>query len=115
MKMPLITELHFLRATFRSIKHGKEHTKMASIYYRGKAPAGCWWIQFYHPRTGELSRFSLCTGDRYGAEVIQRRVELEVELRRPELQLVQIPPPLTECLYQFLIGTRLLNWRRVVY
>ena len=71
---------------------------MASIYYRGKAPAGCWWIQFYHPRTGELSRFSLATGDRYAAEVIQRRVEHEVELRRPELQLVEIPPPLTECL-----------------
>lgn len=64
---------------------------MASIYYRGKPPGGCWWVQYYHPRSGELSRFSLLTGDRYAAEVIRRRVELEVELRRPELQL-QVNP-----------------------
>ncbi len=65
---------------------------MASIFYRGKPPAGSWWVQYYHPRSGELSRFSLVTGDRYSAEVIRRRVELEVDLRRPELQLQPIPP-----------------------
>lgn len=64
---------------------------MASIFYRGKAPAGCWWIQYYHPRTGATARFSLATGDRYTAEVIRRRVELEVDLRRPELQLQSLP------------------------
>jgi len=69
---------------------------MASIFYRGKPPAGCWWVQYYHPRTGEITRFSLATGDRYAAEVIRRRVELEVDLRRPELQLQFVPAPIVE-------------------
>jgi integrase len=71
---------------------------MASIYYRGKPPAGTWWVQFYHPITGELSRFTLATGDKFAAEQLRRRIELEAELRRPELQLVQIPPPVLESL-----------------
>ncbi len=71
---------------------------MASIYYRGKPPAGTWWVQFYHPRNGALARFSLATGDKFAAEQLRRRIELEAELRRPELQLVQIPPPVLECL-----------------
>lgn len=69
---------------------------MASIFYRGKPPAGSWWVQYYHPRSGEMTRFSLATGDRYTAEVIRRRVELEVDLRRPELQLQPLPPPVLE-------------------
>jgi len=69
---------------------------MASIFYRGKPPAGCWWVQYYHPRSGEITRFSLATGDRYAAEVIRRRVELEVDLRRPELQLQFLPAPIVE-------------------
>ena len=88
--------MHFFPAIRGSALTLKPHEHMASIYYRGKPPGGCWWVQFYHPRSGELCRFSLATGDRYGAEVIRRRVELEVELRRPELQLQAIPVSIVE-------------------
>jgi len=77
---------------------------MASIYYRGKPPGGCWWIQYYHPLTGKITRFSLATGDRYAAEVLCRRVELEVNLRRPELKLQLLPPPIVVDLGPALLG-----------
>jgi hypothetical protein len=69
---------------------------MASIYYRGRPPAGCWWLQFYHPVTGELMRFTLATGDRFAAELIRQRVELECELLKPQIALVTLPLEIRE-------------------
>jgi integrase len=67
---------------------------MASIYYRGKAPAGCWWLQYYHPRTGDLERFSLATGDRCAAYLIRLRVDLEIELLKPNIASARVPTPI---------------------
>ncbi|HWL52005.1 MAG TPA: hypothetical protein VNQ90_06195, partial [Chthoniobacteraceae bacterium] len=69
---------------------------MASIYYRGKAPAGSWWLQYYHPRSGKLERFSLATGDRCAADLIRMRVGIEIELLKPTIASARVPAVVLE-------------------
>ncbi|HWL51591.1 MAG TPA: site-specific integrase, partial [Chthoniobacteraceae bacterium] len=69
---------------------------MASIYYRGKTPAGSWWLQYYHPRSGKLERFSLATGDRCAADLIRMRVDIEIELLKPTIASARVPAVVLE-------------------
>ena len=69
-----------------------DYNKMASIYFRGKSPAGSWWLQFYHPESGELLRFSLGSGDGAYADLVRRRVEIELALLDRAISSVELPP-----------------------
>ena len=60
---------------------------MASIYQRRLI----WWIQFYHPRSGRLTRGSLETRDQARAELLRKKIEIEVQRLVPRLQAVEIP------------------------
>lgn len=64
---------------------------MASIYYRGKPPGGSWWLQFYHPDTRALTRFSLGTRDEARADLVRRKAEAELELLDPAVRSVEFP------------------------
>jgi hypothetical protein len=64
----------------------------------GGPPGGSWWIQFYHPITRKLERYSLSTVDECAANLTLRRVNLEVALRRPDIASVVLPAPVLECL-----------------
>ena len=67
---------------------------MAAIYWRGDNRTGSWWLKTYHPLTKEPVRQSLETVEKCRAELICRRVELEVELRRPTVASQRIPEKL---------------------
>ncbi|MEI6562019.1 MAG: tyrosine-type recombinase/integrase [Verrucomicrobiota bacterium] len=71
---------------------------MAAIYWRGDDRAGAWWIKFYPKKGADAMRASLDTVDHCRAELIQRRVELEVELRRPELSGIELPQSILNAL-----------------
>lgn len=64
---------------------------MATIYFRGKKDAGIWWTKFYHPLTAQALRLSLGTADESEARLMQRRLEAELDLMRPEIAAVQLP------------------------
>lgn len=64
---------------------------MASIYYRGQAPNGTWWLQFYHPQTGALLRQSLETSDHCRAELLRERAQLEIALLKPTIASISLP------------------------
>jgi integrase len=66
-------------------------TQMASIYFRGKLPGGSWWIQYYHPVTRQLERFSLATCDRHQADALCRRLDAEIQLLDPQVANVLLP------------------------
>ncbi|MDR3405866.1 MAG: tyrosine-type recombinase/integrase [Chthoniobacter sp.] len=67
---------------------------MASIYQRRHT----WWVQFYHPRSGRLTRGSLETHDKARAELLRQKIEIEVHRLTPRLQAVEIPAPVRELL-----------------
>jgi hypothetical protein len=54
---------------------------MASKFMRRRT----WWVKFHHPVTGARIRESLETHDPARAELLRRRIELEVALLRPSL------------------------------
>jgi len=60
---------------------------MASVYKRGKIR----WIKFYPPGKSEPTRQSLGAVDPAWAELIRRKLELELHLRTPELRQVELP------------------------
>ena len=66
---------------------------MASLYLRPAGRhGGVYWTKYYHPVSFVCLRDSLGTPDRSQAELILRRLELEIELARPEIASAQIPP-----------------------
>jgi len=71
---------------------------MATIYLRGKKEAGVWWVKFYHPVTAEALRLSLGTADEAMARRMQRRLEAEVGLLRPEIATVRLPEKVRQSL-----------------
>lgn len=71
---------------------------MAAIYWRGDDRAGAWWIKFYPKKGADAVRASIDTVDHCRAELIQRRVELEIELRRPELSGIELPQSILNAL-----------------
>ena len=50
-----------------------------------------WWAKYYHPVTAICLRDSLGTADRARAELLCRRLEMELELARPDLASVELP------------------------
>ena len=75
---------------------------MATIYFRKNRESGLWWVKFYHPLDARCHRASLGTSDESAAKKILRRLEAEIELRRPELTL--LPSSLNEILGQGVLG-----------
>jgi hypothetical protein len=71
---------------------------MAATYWRGDDRTGSWWIKTYHPLTKALVRQSLETVEKSRADLICRRVELELGLRRPGICDVELPPKLAAAL-----------------
>ncbi|MDR3405086.1 MAG: hypothetical protein P4L99_21485 [Chthoniobacter sp.] len=65
---------------------------MAAKYRRRQT----WWIRFYHPRTGALTRGSLETQDSAKAELLRQRVELEAALLESRFQAADLPPAVRE-------------------
>ena len=63
---------------------------MASIFLRQKT----WWLKLRHPVTGTVIRHSLETCDPARAELLRKRVELEISLLEPRFQVVDLPPRL---------------------
>jgi len=63
---------------------------MANIFLRHKT----WWIKFHHPVTGARIRESLETHDSARAELLRRRIELEVALGAPCFGAADIPQTL---------------------
>ena len=61
---------------------------MASIYLRRKS----FWLQCYHPLTREPVRESLQTSDKAKADLVTEKLNLHLELLRPELQRLTLPP-----------------------
>lgn len=64
---------------------------MASVYARGKIR----WVKFYPPGCSQPSRQSLGEVDPALAELIRRKLELELQLRVPELRSVALPANVT--------------------
>ena len=71
---------------------------MAATYWRGDDRTGSWWLKTYRPLTKELVRHSLETVEKARADLICRRVELEIELRRPWAMGIEVPPKLAAAL-----------------
>jgi integrase len=69
---------------------------MATIYFRKNGDRGLWWVKFYHPLDARCHRTSLGTPDESAAKKILRRLEAEIEMRRPEL--APLPASLSEIL-----------------
>ena len=67
---------------------------MASIFFRKKRATGLWWIKARSAQSRILVRSSLQTRDEAKAALMRRRIELELELRRPELAGLIIPAAL---------------------
>jgi hypothetical protein len=67
---------------------------MASIYSRRNQI----WIKFGTPGTGRVYRLSLQTSDWGRAELIQRKVELLVELLDPALVGLKVPEQILQLL-----------------
>lgn len=67
---------------------------MASIFLCEKRGAGLWWIKARSAQTRTLVRASLETRDPAMDELLRRRIELELELRRPELAGLALSPKL---------------------
>ena len=65
---------------------------MANIFLRHKT----WWIKFHHPATGARIRESLETHDPARAELLRRRIELEVALGAPCFGATDLPPNLRD-------------------
>ena len=65
---------------------------MASKFMRRRT----WWVKFQHPVTGVRIRESLETHDPARAELLRRRIELEVELSDPRFRAADIPSHLRE-------------------
>ncbi len=63
---------------------------MAFLYNRGPVQ----WIKFYLPGQSKPCRESLGQIDPALAKLIRRRLDLELLLRRPELQSVELPESL---------------------
>lgn len=61
------------------------------IYRRPNRPGGVWWAKYYHPSTFEPLRDSLNTTDEARANLLPRRLDLEIELVRPDIGSVGIP------------------------
>jgi len=71
---------------------------MATTYWRGDDRTGSLWIKFYPQKGAKAERLSLETTDSCRADLIRRRVDLEIELRRPELRGLELPSRLIEIL-----------------
>ena len=69
---------------------------MASIYFRGNNGSGAWWIKYYPPGQSNPARQTLGTGDPAIAELLRRRVELEIALRQPAIASVTLPANVAE-------------------
>ncbi len=67
---------------------------MASIYARGNTH----WIKYYPPGKSEPERQTLSTPDPAMAELMRRKLELELRLRLPELRGVELPAKIWETL-----------------
>ena len=67
---------------------------MASIYPRGNTH----WIKYYPPGRSEPERQTLATPDPAMAQLMRRKLELEVALRQPELRGVTLPAKIWETL-----------------
>ena len=66
---------------------------MATIYFRKTSKSGTsglWWVKYYDPITAVPDRISLGTPSAVEAKRILHRLELEIELRRPNL--APLPP-----------------------
>lgn len=74
---------------------------MANIFLRHRT----WWIKFHHPATGARIRESLETRDPARAELLRRRIELEVALGDPRLGAAEIPPSLRDQIHSWSHGT----------
>jgi integrase len=61
---------------------------MASNYLRRKS----FWLQCYHPLTGEPIRESLQTADPARADLVTEKLNLHLELLRPEFLRLPLPP-----------------------
>lgn len=77
-------------------KKDQRACSMASIYRRPDRPGGVWWAKYYHPSTFEPLRDSLNTTDEARAKLLLRRLDLEIELARPEIGSVGIPDKIRE-------------------
>ncbi len=75
---------------------------MASVYARGKIR----WVKFYPLGCSQPSRQSLGEVDPALAELIRRKLELELKLRAPELRSVALPANVTETFGDPLPATR---------
>jgi len=67
---------------------------MASIYPRGNTH----WIKYYPPGQSEPERQTLATPDPAMAELMRRKLELEVALRQPELRGIVLHAKIWETL-----------------
>ena len=85
---------------------------MATIYFRKNGKRGLWWVKFYHPLDARCHRASLGTSDESAAKKILRRLEAEIELRRPEL--TPMPASLNEILGQGVLGKQTSNPESII-
>ena len=67
---------------------------MASKFLRRQT----WWLKLRHPVTGQLIRHSLDTADSARAELLRKRIEVEVVLLQPCFQSVELAPQLRSAL-----------------
>ncbi len=74
--------------------HNPSSTVWPPIDYRGKAPDGSWWLQYYHPRSGKLDRFSLTTSDRCAEEVLHHFAEVLLKIGMMEPGHFHCPNPI---------------------
>ena len=65
---------------------------MASKFLRRQE----WWIRLHHFETGRTIRYSLETDNESRAELLGRRMDLEVALLDPILHTLKIPPRLRQ-------------------